>query len=127
MPLLCSEQFAPFLLPELESAGEGGGDADAAYDAYCARVEGTAEWGGHAELVALAGHLQQRIDVYAAGMPVQVVGEEHGPERRLKVCYLRHAFGLGDHYNSTQPHTVDDEGDAAEGDKPLGEVATEGE
>jgi hypothetical protein len=44
----------------------------------------------------------------------------------LQVCYLRHAFGLGDHYNSTKQRRVrfsgigdsddEDEGDGDDGD-----------
>lgn len=97
MCAVCRERFAPFLSPEDESA-----DPDAHFESYCTTVATTSEWGGHTELAALAGHLKRRIDVYAAGMPVQTVGEEYREEGRLTVCYLRHAFGLGDHYNSTK-------------------------
>jgi OTU domain-containing protein 6 len=42
--------------------------------------------------------------VYAAGMAVQTVGEEHqGRGPPLQLCYLQHAFGLGQHYNSLKP------------------------
>lgn len=46
--------------------------------------------------------LQRRIEVHAVGMPLVVMGEGH-PGAPLSVCYMRHAFGLGEHYNSTQP------------------------
>jgi OTU domain-containing protein 6 len=43
------------------------------------------------------------VQVFAAGMPVVEIGEEfkgNGPP--LQLCYLKHAFGLGEHYNSTK-------------------------
>jgi hypothetical protein len=48
--------------------------------------------------------------VYAVGMPAVEMGEEDEEEGSppLQVCYLRHAFGLGEHYNSVEP--ADDEG-----------------
>ena len=46
--------------------------------------------------------LKRRIEVHAVGMPLLIMGEDH-PGPALKVCYMRHAFGLGEHYNSVQP------------------------
>ena len=76
------------------------------YEEYCARVEGTAEWGGQAELQAIAAALGKRIEVHSAGMPVVVMGESDGgaeprdPRDVLRVSYHRAAYGLGEHYNS---------------------------
>jgi OTU domain-containing protein 6 len=55
-------------------------------------------------------------------MAVQTVGEEHeGRGPPLQVCYLQHAFGLGQHYNSLKPlgftlagEEEEEEGGAAE-------------
>jgi hypothetical protein len=54
--------------------------------AGCLQVANTVEWGGHTELAALAGHLQRRIEVFAAGMATQVVGEEYPADKKLQVC-----------------------------------------
>lgn len=59
-------------------------DGDPAEDAnssrierYCARVEGTAAWGGQIELQALACVLKRGIRVYSANMDVVDVGTEY--------------------------------------------------
>ena len=76
------------------------------YEAYCARVESTAEWGGQAELQAIAAAFGKRIEVHSVGMPVVVMGDDDNPARPrdprdvLRVSYHRAAYGLGEHYNS---------------------------
>lgn len=92
------DEFSPYLVPEDE-----GQDPVAYYDRYCDNIEITATWGGHIELQALAGALKRRITVYGVGMQPQTVGEEFAGEGpTLTLCFLRHAFGLGEHYNSTR-------------------------
>ncbi|WIA37258.1 hypothetical protein OEZ86_014203 [Tetradesmus obliquus] len=94
------EQFAPFLLPEDDSE-----DPEQHFEKYCFTLETTAAWGGHLELTALAAALQRQIKVHAVGMPTVTIGDEFAGEGKappLEVCYLRHAFGLGEHYNSTK-------------------------
>lgn len=91
------DQFAAFVVPEDDAE-----DPAAFFERYCDEIEDTAVWGSHVELTALAGALGRRITVYAVGMAPQVLGEEHGGPG-LAVCFLRHALGLGDHFNSTQP------------------------
>jgi hypothetical protein len=96
----CRDQFAPFLLPEDESE-----DPEQHYEKYCFTLETTAAWGGHLELTALAAALQRQIKVHAVGMPTVTIGDEFAGEGKapaLEVCYVRHAFGLGEHYNSTK-------------------------
>lgn len=96
----CREQFAPFLLPEDDSE-----DPEQHFEKYCFTLETTAAWGGHLELTALAAALQRQIKVHAVGMPTVTIGDEFAGEGKappLEVCYLRHAFGLGEHYNSTK-------------------------
>ena len=64
----------------------------------------TAAWGSQAELRALAHVLQRSIVVHAVGMPAVHMGEEYaakGPP--YQVCYLRHAYGLGEHFSSCTP------------------------
>jgi len=110
---------------EEEEEGEKG-EASAppadAFEAYVGAVEGEGAWGGHVELSALAGALRRRIRVVAAGMPEVWAGEEHGGEA-LTVCYVRHEFGLGEHYNSVRPREEGEE----EGDEEEGEEEEAGE
>jgi len=83
-----------------------GGEEEAAFAAYCDKVEGTAEWGGQLELQALAHALQRCIRVHSANVPDVQFGEEHQPKGEvLRLAYLKHAFGLGEHYNSVHPRS----------------------
>jgi OTU domain-containing protein 6 len=51
--------------------------------------------------------LKRQICVVARSMPTVTLGEEFGGKPAapppLTLCYMRHAFGLGEHYNSTEP------------------------
>eukprot|EP00955_Chlamydomonas_euryale_P010476 112350-Chlamydomonas_euryale.AAC.6 len=69
-------------------------------------------------------HLQIPVEVHAVGLPVVKLGEAHAgggdrggaaaaPPPPLRVCYLRHAFGLGAHYNSVEPAVAAAGGEAA--------------
>jgi hypothetical protein len=78
------------------------------------QVQDTAAWGGQVELGALARALRRQIRVFAVGMPLLTLGDEFAGEgSTLEVCYLRHAFGLGEHYNSVEP--LEQEGGEEEG------------
>lgn len=77
-------------------------DDDDKWRTYLHNVESTATWGGQLEIMALAKALGRRIQVFSATMPVVVMGEEFPPEGALRVAYHRHAFGLGEHYNSVE-------------------------
>ncbi|KAL4424340.1 hypothetical protein ABPG75_001641 [Micractinium tetrahymenae] len=117
-------EFKPFVLEEdVATAGDG----DDAFEAYCREVETTAAWGGQVELQALAQALQSHILVYSAGLPVVEMGEEFkGTGRTLRLCYLRHAYGLGEHYESVVPGLViagDKDEEEAEGEAAEGEAA----
>lgn len=91
------EHYRPFLLDE--DLAENGEEGDA-FENYCNAVADSAAWGGHMEVQALSAALKVTIIVYTAGSPEIVVGEDTGGERTLRICYLRHAYGLGEHYNS---------------------------
>lgn len=83
-----AERFEPFVADE-----EGG------LEGYCARLEGTAAWGGHPELVALSEALPAQILLYSAeAQEPQTFGPDGADV--LRVCFLKHAFGLGEHYES---------------------------
>jgi OTU domain-containing protein 6 len=76
------EDLAPFLQEDPE--------------AYCAKLETTAAWGGEVELAALASTLGAQIAVWQADRPVHRVGEG----RRVCLAFYRHTYALGEHYNS---------------------------
>lgn len=92
------EDFVHFLAEDDVSAGEGD-----RYEAYCNDVEKTAAWGGHLEIQALSMALKVHIKVHTVGISAIDIGEEYrGENTSLQICYLKHAFGLGEHYNSTR-------------------------
>ncbi|XP_075405618.1 deubiquitinase OTUD6B isoform X1 [Tenrec ecaudatus] len=66
---------------------------------YCDDVINTAAWGGQLELRALSHILQTPIEVIQADSPPIIVGEEY-KKKTLMLVYMRHAYGLGEHYNS---------------------------
>lgn len=105
--------FRPFIAEDdLAAPSEEAADL---LESYCRELESTAVWGGHLELEALSAALDRPIAVFAAEDAPQVVGAERaGP--RLRVCFMRHAYGLGDHYNSVVPLSdvgSNEEGEAA--------------
>ncbi|KAJ3011122.1 OTU domain-containing protein 6B [Thoreauomyces humboldtii] len=91
------DDFVPFLVTD---AGDMYSSDD--FEKYCNDVESTAAWGGQLELQALSRTLKLPIHVVQAGSAVIMVGEEFSGEP-LFVSYHRHAYGLGEHYNSLLP------------------------
>lgn len=94
------DSFLPFILDDCDDSSP-----EEQLEAYCAEIEDTNTWGGQLELGALAQSLKKAILVYTVGLPVIVMGEEHKDHGVLNVCYMRHAYGLGEHYNSLVPRT----------------------
>ena len=48
--------------------------------------------------------------VHSVGMPDVAFGVEYAADRSegiINLAYLKHAFGLGEHYNSTMPGTAE--------------------
>jgi OTU domain-containing protein 6 len=53
------------------------------------------------ELGALANALERHIAVFSTDLGCLDMGEQfRGASPSLRVCYLRHAYGMGEHYNS---------------------------
>lgn len=81
------------------------------FEKYCSDVEHTAAWGGQLELRALTQVLHLPIEVIQADSPTIKIGEEYDSEP-ITLVYMRHAFGLGEHYNSVErlkdPANVED-------------------
>jgi OTU domain-containing protein 6 len=101
------DEFLPFIYDE-EAASNA--TPDQQLEGYCNAIESTAAWGGQVELKALAQALQCCIKVHAAGTPLLEMGIEFCHREVLQLCYLRHAFGLGEHYNSVVPLQTSENG-----------------
>lgn len=79
---------------------------------YVSKIEKTAEWGGHLELVALAKSYMVEINVLQDGNidkiepdpPAQ--GEE---PKKIWLAYYHHGYGLGEHYNSLRQAKMEQE------------------
>lgn len=68
---------------------------------YVEKIRGSAEWGGHLELMALAKTYNVEICVLQKGAS-QTIEPDAGTTKPEKIwlAYYRHGFGLGEHYNS---------------------------
>lgn len=113
-----ADHFRHFVVED-DTADGALADGDDAFEAYCNEVDSTAAWGGHVEIQALSAALHAHIQVYSVGMPVLNVGEEHKEKGAptLRLCYLRHAYGLGEHYNSVVPLGGDGSGGVHDGEE----------
>ncbi|XP_062384826.1 deubiquitinase OTUD6B [Sardina pilchardus] len=93
-----ADDFLPFLnnpnTGEMFSADE--------FEKYCSDVESTAAWGGQLELRALTEALKLPIQIFQADAPLIKIGEEYD-KLPVVLVYMRHAYGLGEHYNSVEP------------------------
>lgn len=104
-----ADHFRPFVIGEDEESSKDAPDGETLeindpFEAYCHKIEATAAWGGHVEIQALSQALKAHVRVYSVGLPALDIGKEFsesGPT--LQVCYLKHAYGLGEHYNSVRP------------------------
>ncbi|PRQ26281.1 putative ubiquitinyl hydrolase 1 [Rosa chinensis] len=109
-------KHAPDLLPFFLSDNQGDGDSDDSvaerFENYCKEVESTAAWGGQLELGALTHCLKKPIKVYSGSFPDVEMGKEYKSESgngfgssgsSIMLSYHKHAFGLGEHYNSVVP------------------------
>ncbi|GMN38103.1 hypothetical protein TIFTF001_007358 [Ficus carica] len=105
-----ASDFIPFFLSE--NAVEEGSDDSLAerFESYCKEVESTAAWGGHLELEALTHCLRKHVLVFSGSFPDVEMGKEYksngegvSSNSSIRMSYHRHAFGLGEHYNSVVP------------------------
>ncbi|TRY84311.1 hypothetical protein DNTS_025423 [Danionella cerebrum] len=93
-----ADDFMPFLT-NLNSGDMYTADE---FEKYCSDVADTAAWGGQLELRALSQVLQLPIEVVQADSPSILTGEDFD-KPPIILIYMRHAFGLGEHYNSVEP------------------------
>ncbi|KAL8478892.1 hypothetical protein ACS0TY_030689 [Phlomoides rotata] len=99
-----ASDFLPFFLSE--NTGDGESDAER-FEKYCKEVESTAAWGGQLELGALTHCLKKHIMIFSGSFPDVEMGKEYksgkesgSSDSSIRLSYHRHAFGLGEHYNS---------------------------
>ncbi|XP_070777990.1 deubiquitinase OTUD6B isoform X2 [Enoplosus armatus] len=88
-------------LPFLTNPSTGDMYTTDEFEKYCSDVEHTAAWGGQLELRALTKVLHLPIEVIQANSPTVKIGEEFDCEV-ITLVYMRHAYGLGEHYNSVE-------------------------
>jgi OTU domain-containing protein 6 len=98
--------FLPFFLSE--GKAEAGPDPSESFQSYCEEIESTAAWGGQLELGALSHCLKKHIVVYSGSFPDVEMGKEYNKKLEagapsIRLSYHRHAYGLGEHYNSVIP------------------------
>lgn len=87
-----ADDFAPYLFDELTMSLRD-------VNTYTKELETTAMWGSDMEILALARVYDCAVKVLIAGSAPLVFNEnaQHGP---LTIAYLKHTYGLGEHYDS---------------------------
>ncbi|MBA0583917.1 hypothetical protein Gorai_014756 [Gossypium raimondii] len=108
-----ASDFLPFFLSE-NTVDEDSDDSLAErFENYCKEVESTAAWGGQLELGALTHCLRKHIMIFSGSFPDVEMGKEYksdggssSSEGTLRLSYHKHAFGLGEHYNSVIPNSI---------------------
>ncbi|XP_015261548.1 PREDICTED: OTU domain-containing protein 6B isoform X2 [Gekko japonicus] len=89
-------------LPFLTNPNTGDLYSHDEFEKYCCDIANSAAWGGQLELRALSHILQTPIEVVQMDSPPIIVGEEYS-RKPLILVYMKHAYGLGEHYNSVKP------------------------
>jgi len=74
---------------------------------YCKDIRSTNNWGGQLEISALCHALSTPIIVHSADQPEVSMGEEYNTQLPLHLSYHKHAYALGEHYNSLIPAFYD--------------------
>lgn len=104
-----SSDFLPFYLSENMIGEDSAQSQVERFENYCKEVESTAAWGGELELRALTHCLRKHIMIYSGSFPDVEMGKEYSnggsdsSGSSIILSYHRHAFGLGEHYNSVVP------------------------
>ncbi|CAN6467462.1 unnamed protein product [Victoria cruziana] len=101
-------EFLPFFLSENKVEAGSEDSLSEKFERYCSEVESTAAWGGQLELSALMHCLRKHIIIFSGSFPDVEMGKEYKTERgnsnpSIRLSYHKHAFGLGEHYNSVVP------------------------
>ncbi|KAI3962322.1 hypothetical protein MKX01_005324 [Papaver californicum] len=99
--------FLPFFLSDNNIENDPDNSPSEVFENYCKEVESTAAWGGQLELGALTHCLRKHIVIYSGSFPDVEMGKEYksnsgtsSSNPSVRLSYHKHAFGLGEHYNS---------------------------
>ncbi|KAK4484993.1 hypothetical protein RD792_007600 [Penstemon davidsonii] len=101
-------EYLPFFLSENMADGESEDSLTERFEKYCKEIESTAAWGGHLELGALTHCLKKHIMIFSGSFPDVEMGKEYKSgslNASIMLSYHKHAFGLGEHYNSVLPNS----------------------
>ncbi|KAJ7972907.1 OTU domain-containing protein 6B [Quillaja saponaria] len=108
-----ASDFLPFYLSENLVEGASDDSLSERFENYCREVESTAVWGGQLELGALIHCLRKHIMIFSGSFPDVEMGKEYksndntsSPNSSIMLSYHKHAFGLGEHYNSVVPNVI---------------------
>lgn len=96
-------------LPYLTSPRTHSAMTEEEFSQYCQAVATTSAWGGQVEVRALTQTLKAPIRIVQATGPALLLGEEFSGVKPLTLCYHRHMYKLGAHYNSVRPLVEDKE------------------
>lgn len=97
------DDFLPFLTKD-----NGDPYDEEEFETFLRKTAETTEWGGQLEVKAMSSALRQPIEIIQGEGPPIRIGEEFNADS-LTVCYHRHAFGLGEHYNTVEPYNPDND------------------
>ncbi|OVA15029.1 Ovarian tumor [Macleaya cordata] len=105
--------FLPFFLSDNKIEVDSDKSLSEIFEKYCREVESTAAWGGQLELGALTHCLRKHILIFSGSFPDVEMGKEYKSESgtsssnpSIMLSYHKHAFGLGEHYNSIVPNVI---------------------
>lgn len=105
--------FLPFFLADGKIEMDSNDLPFEIFHKYCEEVESTAAWGGQLELGALTHCLKKHIIIFSGSFPDVEMGKEYKTESgsivsnpSIMLSYHKHAYGLGEHYNSVVPRQL---------------------
>ncbi|MBA0619698.1 hypothetical protein Godav_005511 [Gossypium davidsonii] len=90
-----ASDFLPFFLSENVIDGDSDDSPAEKFEDYCKEVESTAAWGGQLELGSFPN--------VEMGKEYKSDGGSSSSTGTIWLSYHKHAFGLGEHYNSVFP------------------------
>jgi OTU domain-containing protein 6 len=108
-----SPDFLPFFLSDTITEEHSDHSLSDRFENYCKEVESTTAWGGQLELGALTHCLRRHIKIFSGSFPDVEMGKEYKSDggagssnASIMLSYHKHAFGLGEHYNSVVPNLI---------------------
>ncbi|KAJ8315943.1 hypothetical protein KUTeg_005957 [Tegillarca granosa] len=101
-----AEDFFPFMTKD-----NGDLYTEEDFVKYCQDVESTTAWGGQIEIQAMSHVLKQPMEVIQSDIQPIKIGEQYEKRGQSSIIlpYHKHAYGLGEHYNSVEPYKEEEE------------------